>query len=987
MGQSTVECRERVVVNAVKEDTIRVLHVDDEDSFLSAAKQILEMQGAFQVDTASSVEEATERMKEKEYDAIVCDYVIPRKDGLQFLKELRDNGSRIPFIIFTGKGREAVAIEALNLGADRYLSKIGGPETVYGELAYGIREVVSRRKAEKALVESEEKWRTLAEQSPNMIFVNKKGKVAYANKRCEEIMGYKKEEFYSPDFDFLTLIHPEHIDMVKATFARHTNGEEVQPYQYALLTKEGKRIEAMITTKLIKYEGENALLGIVTDITERKKIEEALRESEDKLKAILTSSPDAITVFDLNGNVVELNQAAMTMHNFSEKKEIIGKSSFDFVAPREIDRARETFKRTLEQGSVKNSEFTLLTKEGREFLVELSAAVVPDAFGKPSSIVAVIKDITQRKKVAETLQESELKFRLAFENAKDAILWADIETGLITNCNKAAEALLEKDRGEILGHSQSELHPPQKAEYYSDMFRRHIEQKGAVDDEAEVITKSGKTKPVHITASVTLVGEKPIIQGIFRDISERKRAERTLRESQQKFEALFRDNPEAAVYVDPEFHILNINPGFEQLFGYCQDEVKGKRLLEVIVPDGRLEESTMLDEQAKKGHVHQDTVRKRKDNSLVSVSISAAPIMVEDNLIGYVGLYRDISDLEKAQQQLEESNKHFQTLFDLMVDPVAIVDGKGKILAVTDKVEEITGFKKEELVGKNFLRTKIASAKTKAIMMKNLAKRIMGMHMEPYEVEILTKDGRKLPYEINAETIDYRGELADMVVFRDISQRKNLEAKLRVVGTLTRHDARNKLSVVTMNTFLAKKKLADNNEALKHLNEIESAVGEVERIFDFAKTYEMLGMEKLVSMDVGKTFEETVHLFSNLQSVKVVNDCEGLTVQADSLLRQLFYNLIHNSLKHGKKVSQIRVFYEEDGKDQLELVYEDDGVGIARAEKEKIFEERYGNRTGHGLYVIRKICEVYGWRIREMGEHGKCAQFSIAIPKMDRIGK
>ena len=735
MAQSTVEYRERVAIDTAREAPIMVLHVDDEASFLNAARQILEMQGAFQVDAASSVEEATIKMKEKEYDAIICDYIMPRKDGLQFLKGLRDSGNHIPFIIFTGKGREDVAIEALNLGADRYLSKIGGPETVYGELSHSLRETVSRRRAEKALAESEEKWRTLAEQSPNMIFVNRQGKVVYANKKCEEIMGYKKEEFYSPDFDFLTLIHPEHIDMVKAIFARHMNREEIEPYQYALVTKEGKRIETIITTKSIKYEGEDALLGIVTDITERE------------------------------------------------------------------------------------------------------------------------------------------------------------------------------------------------------------------------------------------------------------RTERTLRESQQKFEGLFRDNPEAAVYVDSEFHILDANPSFERLFGYRQKEVKGKRLIDVIVPEAKLEETNMLDEQVRNGHIRLDTVRKRKDGSLVPVSISAGPITVERKLTGYVAVYKDISDLKKAQQQLEESQRHFQTLFNLMVDPVAIVNRTGKILAVTDKAEKITGFKKEEMVGKNFLRLSFATAKSKAIMIKNLAKRMAGMHVEPYEVEILTKDGRKLPFEINAETIDYEGKPADMVVFRDMSQRKNLEAKLRVVGTLTRHDARNKLSVVTMNTYLAKQKLASSSEVLQHLNEIESAAEEAERIFDFAKTYEMLGMEQLVNIDVERTLEETVHLFSNLQSVKVVNDCKGLTVQADSLLRQVFYNLIHNSLKHGRRVSQIRVSHRENGRDRLELVYEDDGVGIAKSEKKRILEEKYKNRTGHGLYVIRKICEVYGWSIKETGEYGKGAQFIITIPRTNRIGE
>ncbi|MCK4885702.1 ATP-binding protein, partial [Candidatus Bathyarchaeota archaeon] len=103
--------------------------------------------------------------------------------------------------------------------------------------------------------------------------------------------------------------------------------------------------------------------------------------------------------------------------------------------------------------------------------------------------------------------------------------------------------------------------------------------------------------------------------------------------------------------------------------------------------------------------------------------------------------------------------------------------------------------------------------------------------------------------------------------------------------------------------------------------------------------------------------------------------------------RQLFYNLIDNSLKHGEKVSRIRVHYEEAGKDKLKLVYEDDGVGIPKAEKEKIFTEGYGKDNGYGLYLIRKMCEVYGWTIKETGKHGKGTQFTITIPKMSESGK
>jgi PAS domain S-box-containing protein len=139
------------------------------------------------------------------------------------------------------------------------------------------RDITERKRAEKALRESEEKFRNLAEQSPNMIFINKKGKVVYANEKCEEIMGYRKEEFYSPGFDFRTLIAPESMDLIEASFSRHMKGENLLPYEYALITREGRGIEAIITPKLIRYGGESAILGIVTDITERKRAEQLLR--------------------------------------------------------------------------------------------------------------------------------------------------------------------------------------------------------------------------------------------------------------------------------------------------------------------------------------------------------------------------------------------------------------------------------------------------------------------------------------------------------------------------------------------------------------------------------------------------------------------------------------------------------------------------------------------------------------------------------------
>jgi PAS domain S-box-containing protein len=138
-------------------------------------------------------------------------------------------------------------------------------------------ELDERRRTEETLRESEEQFRNLAEESPNMIFINVRGRIVYANRKCEEIMGWSRAEFYDPSFDFQTLIAPEDRESVGASFARHLAGEDIGPYEYGLVTRSGRRLEVIIASKLMRYLGQDAILGIVTDITVRKRTERLLR--------------------------------------------------------------------------------------------------------------------------------------------------------------------------------------------------------------------------------------------------------------------------------------------------------------------------------------------------------------------------------------------------------------------------------------------------------------------------------------------------------------------------------------------------------------------------------------------------------------------------------------------------------------------------------------------------------------------------------------
>jgi PAS domain S-box-containing protein len=266
-------------LDLVQKGLIRVLQVDDESGFLKVAKQILEMKGPFQVDTAVSVDEAMEKMEKKTYDVIVSDYKMPFKDGLEFLKELRENGNSIPFIILTGKGMEEVAAQALNFGADHYVNKRVDPEMMFNELAHDIRRAVERRRA----------------------------------------------------------------------------------YLAAWFTHE-------------------------------------------RLKAIFDSSPNAIVIIDLHGNVVGCNQETFRLTRFSSEKDVVGKSVLEFVEPMDRLRVSENLRKTLERGTVKDLEFALLTKFEGRYIGEISASVVKDSSGNPTSLVAIISDITERKRAENALR-------------------------------------------------------------------------------------------------------------------------------------------------------------------------------------------------------------------------------------------------------------------------------------------------------------------------------------------------------------------------------------------------------------------------------------------------------------------------------------------------------------------------------------------------------------------------------------------------------
>ncbi|MHC4355960.1 MAG: PAS domain S-box protein, partial [Planctomycetota bacterium] len=431
----------------------------------------------------------------------------------------------------------------------------------------------------EALRESEEKFRNLADQSPSMIFINKAGRIVYANERCEKVMGYDREHLYSADFDFLTLIAEEHREATKANFSMHMGGREVPPFEYTIVAKDGTRIEAILTTKLIQYEGARAILGIVTDITKHKEAEKELQKSETKLRTLIENAPIGIYVNDLEGRFIYGNENAEKIMGRS-KTEFIGRNflELDILAPEDIEKAKILLSLSREGKHTGPDEFTLNRRDGAQRAVEVTTVVID--FEGEKAVLGMVQDVTEHRQAEHGLRAEKEFTETALNAQMDTFFVFEAATGKAIRWNEAFK--------NASGYSDDQIRSMKAPDsYYSeqDMKKARAATEKILSGEAasvelSLITSDGSSIPTEYTASLIRdgAGNPKYIIAVGRDITERRRARQEV-QSLAKFPS---EDPNPVLRISSDGTVLYANEPSAPVLQTWQCGV-GERLPEACI--------------------------------------------------------------------------------------------------------------------------------------------------------------------------------------------------------------------------------------------------------------------------------------------------------------------------------------------------------------------------------------------------------------------
>lgn len=638
---------------------LRVLIVEDSESDAGLSARQLQKAGyGLEYERVETAQEMQTALAKQDWDLVIADYNLPRFSGPAALETLKERALDIPFIVVSATIGEENAVAMMKAGAHDYVMKdnlarlVPAVERELRE-AEGRRE---RRQAEEALVKSEATMSTILKGSPAGIGLVVHRVFQWVNDKLLNLTGYTQEELIGQKSRMLYFTETEYKRVGRVTFA------QIQEKGWAEVEtqwrrKDGTPIEIYVNT--VAVEPGDLSAGVVftaMDITERKRAEEGLRESQGKLNAILGTTPAGIFLVDKEGCITFANRMMTDLFAY-RNDEILGTAYPDLVHPDERSLGFMKMK-SLMAGDIDfvSLERRYLAADGREFWGHLSGRQLLDANGGFVGLVGVITDITARKLAEEELQ---LKEQL-LDSASDSIFLHDLE-GNILYMNEAAYITRWYTKEELLSLGAWALATPEAA-VYQDNIRKELWANGELIFESEHRRKDGSVIPVEIFARVLAVEGREMILSIARDITERHKAEETLRQSRETLRVLLDATPAEVMLLDPGYIVLAANRVIAERLGKTVADLVGMDIFEYLPPELARSRKDRLEEIKRSGNpaIFEDSRGGLFFDNYVHPILSPT-----GGVAGLAVLSVDITDRKRAEETLLLDEARLEALVNL----------------------------------------------------------------------------------------------------------------------------------------------------------------------------------------------------------------------------------------------------------------------------------------------------------------------------------